>query len=85
MGSEAALQAEEDSVSVQNLVHPGKNSVTNYFSLGWVHCAFDDCRLYSTSQDQDKSLDHMYLKHPVWSNVLPSTTLPSIEYISSNF
>ena len=85
MGSEDALQADEDYVNVHNLVHPGKTSVTNYFSLGGDHCAFDDRRVYSTSQHQDKSLDHLYLKYPVWNNVLSSITLPSIEYICSNF
>ena len=72
MGSEAALQAEEDNVNVHNLVHPGKTSITNYSSLGGYHCGYEDCRVYSTSQYQDKLLDHLYLKHPVWNNVLSS-------------
>ena len=84
MGSEPVLQA-EDYANVYNLVHPGKTSVTNFFFLGWGHCAFDDRRVYSTLQQQDKSLDHLYLKHAVWSNVLSSTKLLSIEYIRSNF
>ena len=85
MVSEAALQADEDYVNVHILVHPEKTSVKNYFSLGGDHCAFDSRRVYSTSQYQNKSLDHLHLKYTVWSNVLYSTTLPSIEYIHLNF
>ena len=55
LGSEAALQAKEDYVNVQNLVHSGKTSVTNYFSLDGDYCGYDDRRVYSTSQHQDKS------------------------------
>ena len=85
MGSEAALQAEEGYVNVHNLVHPWKTSFTNYISLAWDHCGYDDRRVYSTSQHQDKSLDHLYLKHPVRINVLSSRTPPSSEYVRSNF
>ena len=50
MGSEAALQAEEDYVNVHSLVHPGKTSITNDFSLGGYQCGYDDRCVYSTSQ-----------------------------------
>ena len=55
MGSEAELQAEEDYVNVYKLVNPGKTSVTNYFSFDGYLCGYDDRRVYSTSQYQDKS------------------------------
>ena len=44
MGSGAALQAEEDYVNAHNHGHPGKISVTNYFSLGRYHCLYNDRR-----------------------------------------
>ena len=55
----------------------GKLVLRTFFFLGWGHCAFDDRRVYTTLQQQDESLDHLYLKHAVWSNVLSSTTLLS--------
>ena len=85
MESDVALQAEEDFVYVHNLVDQEKTSVTIYTSLGGDHCGYENCGVYSTLQHQDKSLDHLYLKHSIWSSVLSSTTLLSIEYIRSNF
>ena len=54
IGSEAALQSEEDYVNVHNLIYPGKISVTNDVSLGGYHCGYDNRRVHSTSQHQDK-------------------------------
>ena len=61
---ETALQVEEDYVIIQKLVNPGNTSAPNYFSLAGDHCG------YSRSLHQEKSLENLYLKHSVWSNVL---------------
>ena len=48
------FQMDAYDVNIYSLVHPGKTSVPNFFSLDRGHCGYDGRSVYSTSQLRDK-------------------------------